>query len=162
MLTDARHSPIAQTIQQTSREIANRARLAMKCAVADYGACTVIDVEYGRKGKVNIAAAQLDRHRQTAGPSESTGAGLIAVPQLANAAHRRQVREALAESLDSPTLMIHRYQQSRLAQSMNLIAQPAQLRAVAEVRCEQDDPADQGMKQTLAIGSAEFQTAHGD
>jgi hypothetical protein len=41
----------------------------MKCAVSDYGARAVIDVEHGRKRKVNAAAAQLDRHRQTAGPS---------------------------------------------------------------------------------------------
>jgi hypothetical protein len=90
------------------------------------------------------------------------GAGPIAVPQLANAAHRRQVREAVAESLDSPTLMIHRYQQTRLAQSMDLLAQPAQLCAVAEVWREQDNPADQGMKQALAIGSGEFQRTDGD
>ena len=82
------------------------------------------------------------------------------VPDLAEFAHRRDLRETLAETLHPTALVIHRDQQRRRAQRMDRGGQFGQLAGRSIVAREQDHPADQRMAQARFVFGGQLRTQH--
>ncbi len=96
------------------------------------------------------------RFERTHGAGAGTAVAVVH-PHLAEDAHRRQRREAVAaEALDATTLVIDADEQV-VADGFHLGDQLGQLKAVAPIAREQDDPAGERMGETAAIVGVEGQ-----
>ena len=76
---------------------------------------------------------------------------MIGVKQLTQATRGRQAREAGAEALHAPALMIDRDEQWRIARRMNAARELQQLLGAFVVACEEDDAAHQRMREHVAL-----------
>ena len=135
----------------------------MEGAIADHAAGTVVEVEHRREAEVDAAGAQLGAEdvaggaRRFHGAHRAGAAAAVAVvhPHLAEHAHRRQRREAVAaEALDAATLVVDADEQVG-ADRLDLGDQLGELQAVAPVASEQDDPAGERMGEAAAIVGVE-------
>ena len=157
------HSGLQQAVHDAARQHRDDARIAVEGAVADHAAAAVVEVEHRREAQVDAAGAQLGGEHVAGRPrrferAHGAGAGTaVAVvhPHLAEDAHRRQRREAVAaEALDAAALVVDADEQVG-ADRLHLGDQLGQLEAVAPVAREQDDPAGERMGETAAIVGVE-------
>ena len=158
MLAAGPHATGAQPLTERRGEIDHHRRIAMEGTIADHPGRTVIEIQHRGEGIVDAVGPQLGGQHQAGRPCQlpaGLGIGCVALPQRT---HRWQAGEAIAEALHAPPLVIHRDQQRGLAQGMDLGGQGLELFGVSVVAREQDDPADQGMAQTLAVERGQFGT----
>ena len=116
MFANRRHAVGAKTATQRGGEMGDRARVAVKCAIADHRARAVVKIEHGREAEVDAVRRELasDDPAQALGLRGSRGD--IAIPELAERAHRRNGGEAIAKALHSAALVIDGDEQWRFAQ----------------------------------------------
>ena len=158
MLPAIRHSREQQAVQQALRQQAHDARVAMKRPVADHGTGAVVKIEHRCKRQIDSTRHKIcgedetDRGRRAR--RNQCPVLCIAVPQRAEAAHRRQPHEAIAsKSLHAAALMIDSDQKSGTDRA-NRFDQCAELCAALEVAREQDHAASPpvGDAATVAVG----------
>ena len=113
MLADRRHAALPEPEQQAVRQFGDRLRIAVERAVADHAALPVIDVQHRRETEVHAAGAQFRGQHITGLLRQMARALRMRVPDLAELAHRGDLREAFAETLHPAALVIHRDQQRR-------------------------------------------------
>jgi len=157
MLAHRRHAFGVQSVDKGSREMRRGVGVAMECAVADDAAGAVIEIEHRRKREVHAMGAQLARDGRSDPTGLGGGGGDVAVPRLAQRAHRRNRRKPFAEALHASALVVHTDQEPRFAQRANRRRQRAELRRRREIAREQDDAAGRWMREARAIGGREFQ-----
>jgi hypothetical protein len=80
----------------------------------------------------------------------------IAIPDQSEFPHRREPGKSVAKTLHPSAFVIHRNDQRRAAQRMNLSGQFLQLLTGLEIAAEQDDAANQRMQQAFAVFRIEF------
>ncbi|EXI91481.1 MAG: hypothetical protein AW12_01252 [Candidatus Accumulibacter sp. BA-94] len=151
MLATGGHAGAMQAIDQRRGEFADRPRVAVESAVADDRAAPPIEVENRRKRQVDPAGAQLGRQHVTDAPRRQRRRLGLPIPQLAEAAHRRQAGETAAAALYPAPLVVDTNQQRRRAQRMHFGGQPRQLLRRLVVACEEDQAADQRVPQALSF-----------
>ncbi len=134
----------------------------MKRAIADDRTAPPVEVEHRREAEVDAVRAQLGSEHVAERGRHAAGLQYVAVPQLAEPAHRRQTREPAAEPLHAPAFVVDRNQQWRIAQRVDLGRQPKQLRRRLEVTSEQDHHADQRVHQPLALARRQLETVDAD
>ena len=119
VLADCRHAGRTQAAMQCRRQMRDGVRIAVKRAIADDRARTVIDVEHGREAEIDPVRGELARERTPEPRRLARRAGNIAVPHLAQRAHRRNRREAVAKALHAPAFVIDGDERRRRAQRTN-------------------------------------------
>ena len=135
----------------------------MEGAVADDAAAAVVEVEHRREAEVDAAGAQLGAEHVAGGARRLEGAhgagaaaGVAVVhPHLAERAHRRQRREAVAaKALDAAAFVVDADEQVG-ADRLDLGGELGELAAVAPVAREQDEAAGQRMGEAAPIVGVE-------
>ena len=131
-------------------------------AVADDAGAAAAEVEHGGEGQVHVEGAQLRRHQ----PAQALG-GLqrrpaVPVPQAAEGGCGRKPREAGAEALHAPALLVDGDQEPWSAQGVDLARQRRELLRRLVVAVEQDDAPHQRMAQELARRGVERQALDAD
>ena len=137
----------------------------MEGAVADDAAAAMVEVEHRREAEVDAAGAQLGGEHVAGRPrgferahGAAAGAAVAVVhPHLAEHAHRRQRREAVAAKALHPAALVVDANEQVAADRLRLGDQLGQLQAVAPVAREQDDAAGERMGETAAIVGVEGQ-----
>ena len=124
-----------------SREMRDGIGIAMQRAIADDRALAVVEIEDRREAEIDARGAKLGGDRPAQARGFARRAGDIAVPPLAQRAHRRYRREAVAKALHPSAFVIDGDQQRRLAQRADRGGQPASWRGRLEIAREQDDAA---------------------
>jgi len=128
----------------------------------------MVEVEHGREGKVHAAGAQfagehIARRRGRVGGGERAAAlprFAVLHPQLAKGAHGRQLGEAVAaKALHAPAFVVHADQQVA-AHRLDGGGEVEQLGTAFPVAGEQDDPADQRVRQAAAVAGGERRASH--
>lgn len=151
MLAAVGHARERQPVVQALREQRDDARVAMERAIADHLRMPVVEIEHGREAHVDPAGAQLGGQDVADRGGDLGREQHVAIPQIAEPAHRRQHREAVgAEPLDAAAFVIDR-DQDVLAHRADRVGQRAQLRAVFEMPREQDHAAGVRMRKAPRI-----------
>jgi len=112
-----------------------------------------------REGITRDLAPRADgrrRHEPAEFARQLEAAGLVEIVLLADAMHRRQMGEALAKALHPSALLIDRNHQGRLAHGMNGRRQVLELCRIDVVAREEDDTADERVRQHLALFGVEL------
>ncbi len=160
MLADGMHPALLQSHQQAVRQFGDRLRIAVERAVADHAALPVIHVQHRRETEVHAAGAQF-RGQHIAGLLRQMARALrMRIPDFAELAHRRNLREALAEALHPPALVVHRDQQRRRAQRVDRGSELCKLAWRLVIAREQDHPADQRMHQSCLVLRSQSRAQH--
>ena len=162
MLGGGRHARVAHAVHVGDGKLADRSRLAVQRAIADHAREAVVEIDTGRKGKIESAGEQLGGHQPAVAPRQLEAGGRRQVELMSQVAHRRQHREAAAKALHPAAFVVDRHQQRRLAQGMDLAHQVRQLFGIGVVACEQDHTSDQGVRQHLAVLGAQRLTCNVD
>ncbi len=155
MLADRLHAGRLQAVHQRRGQRRDHIRVGMEGAVTDDATDAAIEIEHWREAEIDIGGPQLGRHQPAGRRRHRPRPARLAVVDLAEAAHRRQHREALAEALHAPALVIDADQQPRRAQRVNFGAEFGELARGFVVAREQDHAADARMAQQFAVGSAQ-------
>ncbi len=151
MLAAVGHAGQQQAMGQMAGEHRHHARIGVERAIADHAAAAIVEVEHRRERQVDIAGAQLGRQHIAAGHRGAGRGQHIAIPQLAQLRHRRQMGEAVGlAALHAAAFMVNA-DQHVVAQRANLARQRHQLRARLEVAREQDHAAGQWMRDAARI-----------
>ncbi len=162
MFTGGGHTGFAHPADQRCAQRTDNRRAAVKRTITYHAAQAALQIEHRCKARIDTARQQLTCHQ----PAELLGQVSclvgVAVVQRPQRRHRRQTREPVTKPLYAPTLLIHRDEQTRLAQRMNRRAQALQLLGIGVVAVEQHDAADQRMTQHLSILHGELGAGHID
>ena len=121
------HAGLGHAVHGGVRQVRHRLRVGMKRPVADHLAYAAVEIEHRRKAEIHAHGAQLGGQEPAAGLGQPLGAPRVFVVELAQAAHRRQQRETLAETLHPPAFVVHRHQQPRLTQTVDFADQRGDL-----------------------------------
>ena len=151
VLADAGHPSGVQPVEESRGEMRDGIGVAMEGPVADHGAGAVVEIEHRREAEVDAMGAQLAGQHEAQPRRLARGAGHVALPELAQRAHRRYRGEAVAEALHAAALVIDGDEQLRRAQRADLGRQRLQLRRGLEVPREQYDAAGQRMDKARAV-----------
>ena len=162
VLRDRAHAGIAHAVDVGHRQITHHRGTAVEGAIADDLGQAVVQVDAGRKGKIEAAGQQLRSHQPAMAACEIQSGGGIEIELVADEAQRRQRRETVAEALYPPALMVDRHQEAWAAQRVDLLHQALQLRRIGVVARKQDDAAHQRMRQQFAIFRAQLRTGEID
>ena len=101
----------------------------MERAVADDAARPVVEIEHRREAEIDAMRAEFaTRACAPSRRASARGGGDIAVPQLAQRAHRRNGGEAFAKALHAAAFVIHGDQQRRIAERVDRRGQRSKLR----------------------------------
>ncbi len=116
VLAHGRHASGTQPVVQRGGEVRRGIRIAVEGAIADDGAGPVIEVQHRRETEVHALRAKLcadgpAQARRLVRPGRH-----VAVPHLAQRAHRRNRREPFAKTLDATAFVIDCDQEPRRAQ----------------------------------------------
>ena len=156
VLAAGTHAGAPQPLDQGAGQLHDRERVAMEGTIADDAAAPPVEVEHRRKRKVDAATAQLDGEHETDVMRGAERCVRIALPQFAQAAHRRQAGKAFATALHAAALVVDGDWQRRLAQGMDFSGQPRQLLGRTVVAGKQDQSADARVQQALALEIAQL------
>ena len=160
MLGDCGHSRTSQATRESVRKIGNDLGLAVKGTITDDLANAPVEIHTGCEAEVDVDGPQL-RRDQPAGLARGLQATLrIPVIFQADAAHRRNLREAIAKSLHPAAFVVNGDQQRRTAQGPNVRDQVRHLFDRLEIAREQDHAAHGRLPQQLAVGRAQGQTLY--
>ena len=136
------------------REMRSRVRIAMQRPVADYRARAVIEIEHRREAEIHAVRAELPGDRAPDPRRLARGAGDIAIPELAQRAHRRYRAEARAKPLHAAAFVIDGDEQRGRAQRPDLGGQCLQLRrAIRSSRANRITPPTSGSTSRLESSS---------
>ena len=120
MLGDGGHAGTAQAAREGVGEICDSLGFAVKRAVTNDLADPPVEVDTRSETQIDADSSQL-RGNQPAGFSGRLQAGIgVTVVFIADTAHRRHGRKAVAKTLYTATLVIDRDQQRRAAQRTNI------------------------------------------
>ncbi len=145
------HAGAQQTVHQALGQHRDDARIAVEGAVADHAAAAEIEIEHRRETQVDAAGAQLGAEHMADCGCRIGGIECVDHPALAEHAHRRQVREAVAaEALHPATLVVDAHQHVRPL-GLDLCDELGELAPVLPVAREQDQPAGQRVAQATPV-----------
>ncbi|OMP13310.1 hypothetical protein COLO4_01901 [Corchorus olitorius] len=156
------HAGLQQAVHEAAGQRRHHARVAVEAAVADDAAGTVVKVQHRGEAEIHAAGAQFGAQHvagRRGGVHGSQGAAAFALlaalavvhPHLAEGAHGRQMRESVGtKTLHAPALVVHADQQVGF-DALDIGAQLHQLLAAFPVAGEEDDAADQRMRQAPAV-----------
>ncbi|MNT23034.1 hypothetical protein D3C72_1584420 [compost metagenome] len=151
VLAAVAHARQQQALVQVAGQHADHARIGMEGAVADHGAAAMVQVQHRGEAEVDIAGAQLGGQHIAAGHRRPGRGQHVAVPQLAQAVHRRQVGKAVGlAALHAPAFMVDA-DQNVVAHRADGACQRLQLRARFEIAGEQDHAAGERMRDAARV-----------
>ena len=156
------HAGQQQTMRHAAGQHGNHARVVVEGPVADDGGTPPVQIQHRREGEVHPGGTQLLAHAAAHLGGLTAGRQHVRVPALAQGAHGGDGREALAEALHTAALVVHRHQQRRRADGMDLVGERAQLLGRLVVAGKEDDAAHQRVAQALALGLGQAQAGHID
>ncbi len=116
VLAAVRHAGHCQPVNQVRCEHRDNAGIGMEGPIADDLAPAPVEVQHRSKAEIDAVGAQFSRQHVTSGRCHATRLQYVAVPQLAQAAHRRQACKAGPEALHPAAFVVDREQQRRVAQ----------------------------------------------
>src|SRR3989442_1542626 len=151
VLGDRGDAALRQATHQARTERAHGGRIEVQRAVADHPAAAVIQVPHRRETEIDALRAELpgddiaDRRRGLARRIA------VAVPQLAERAHRRDGGEALTKALHATTLVVDAHRQRGLPLTFDIGGQQRQLLRVLVVARKQDHRARGRVPDTRAV-----------
>jgi hypothetical protein len=151
MLADTGHAGLLEALQQAARQLGNRPRLGVQCAIADHAAIAVIDVENRGEGQIYAMGAQFRRQDKCRLAGEMPRLLRVGIPYSAQFPHGRYCRESFAKALHPAAFVIDRNEEGRIAQRMNVIGQPHQLPGIRVIPGKQDYASHQWMQQAAAV-----------
>ena len=158
MFADRGHAAGAQPRMQRAAEMRDGIGIAVECAIADDGARAMVEIEHRREAEVDAVGAQL----RGDGPAEARRLPGrrrdVAVPLLAQRAHRGDRRESLPEPLHAPPFVVDGDQQVRRAHGANRGGKRSELRRRFEIAREQDHAAGERMREPFALAGVELDT----
>src|SRR5438128_1880202 len=134
----------------------------MQRAVADHRAAAVIQVQHRREAEIDTMRAELGCNHVADGGRGLARHVAVAVPELAEHAHRRDGGEALAEALHATTLVVDAHRQRRLALALDIGGQLRQLLRVLVVPREENHRSRRRMADALAVLVGEHRAEHID
>ncbi len=153
-------APLCEAAHQAGTERAHGSRIEVQRAIADHRAAAVIEVQHRREAEVHAMRTEL-RGDDVA---DRSGGFLrriaIAVPQLAQRAHRRDGGEAVAKALHAAAFVIHADRQHRLTLPLDIGGQRGELVRVFVVAREEDHRARRRMAEARAIFVGERGAEH--
>ncbi len=158
VLARRRHPGTAHAGGEGAGEARDDGGVGVKRPVADDVRRGRGDVKHRRQAEVDAGAPELRRHHPARVRAQGQALFRALVVETPEHRRRRQPREALAKALHAPALLVHRHQQRRCPQSVNLGDERCQLRRRCVVAREQDHRTDGGMQQALAVGGRERRT----
>ncbi len=109
------HSPRPHSVTHGGSEMRGCIGITMQGAVTDHRAFPVIEIEDRPEAEIDADRPEFGGDREPHAHRLPCRLGDVAVPPLAQRAHRRYRREALAKALDPAAFVIHRDQQGRRA-----------------------------------------------
>ena len=112
MLAAAGHAGVAHAFDQRAGQCRHGLRICVEGAIADHAAASPVEVEHRREGKIDAECAQF-RRQQVADVAcaDSAAARRRLVPPVAEVAHGRQQREAIAAALHAAPFVVDGDQQ---------------------------------------------------
>ena len=119
MLAARRQAAIGKALLQTCRQRGDRFGIAMKCAVTNHAAGTVVEIKHRRETQIDTTCLEFGCQHEPAGACGLERVVFARIPQATECPHRRNRCEAVAEALYPPAFMIDRDQQPRRAQCVN-------------------------------------------
>ena len=153
---------LRKTAHETCAERAHGGRIEVQRTVADHRAAAVIQVQHRREAEIDAMRAELRRDDVADGGRGLARHVAVAVPELAERAHRRDGSEALAEALHATTLVVDAYRQRRLALALDIGGQLRQLLRVLVVAREENHGARRRMANALAVLVGEHRAEYVD
>ena len=117
VLADCRHAAARKPRCKRRRQMRDRVRVAVKRAIADDRARAVIEVEHGREAEIDAVRGELALRTCARSASPRAPRRDVAVPHLAQRAHRRNRREAVAKALHAAAFVIDGDQQRAASRS---------------------------------------------
>ncbi len=157
VLADRRHPLRAKSGDEGRGEMRRGVGIAMERAIADHAACAMVEVEHRREREIDAMVGKLARDRGADPVRFPRRPGDIAIPSLAQRAHRRDRGEALAKALHAPAFMVDADQELRVAHAPDRCRQRRELRRRRVVPREQDHAAGRRMRQAGAVGRRQFE-----
>ena len=150
------HASQTQTLTQGACQHGDYPGITVEGSIADDAANAVIEIEHGGEAEIDSAGAQLGREHIADVGCNPHGNQRIFHPAFTQRPHARQYGESIgAEALHATAFMIDGDQQARSAQFVNGAGQVKELSAALEIAGEQNDAADERVRQALALGFCE-------
>ena len=156
------HAGQQQAVRHTAGQHGNHTRVMVEGPVANDGGTPPVQIQHRREGEVHPGGTQLLAHAPAHLSGLAAGRQHVRIPALAQGAHGGDGREALAEALHTAALVVHRHQQRRRANGMDLVGQRAQLLGRLVVASKEDDTTHQRVAQAFALGLGQAQAGHVD
>ena len=119
VLADCRHPGRTQAAMQRRCQVRDGVRVVVKRAISDDRARAVINVEHGCETEIDPVRDELGCQRAPEAGRLAGRARNVAIPQLAQCAHRRDGREAVPKALHAATFVIDCNEWRRRAQRAN-------------------------------------------
>ena len=154
------HAGILHALHEGMREPDHRLRVGVQGAVADHAGDAVIEVEHRREAEIDAVRAQFRGHDITDFARQRPGTLWMRIMDPPQRPHRRQTREALAETLHAPAFLIGRDQKRRRLERADLRGEAGKLCRALVIALKQDDAAHQRMREPPAVCIAERGAGH--
>ncbi len=162
MLADAHHAGGVQARLQRLGQHRDGVRIGVQRAIADDARFAIVDVEHGCEAEVHAVRLQLAADHEAAAARGGQSLRGVAVPELAQRAHRRDGGEAVAEALHAAALVVDRDQQVRRPQLADRMRELDQLQRCGEIAREEDHAAHLRMLQALDVVGCQLEPADVD
>ena len=115
MFAAGTHAHTVQAINECTGELRDDFRVAVKGTTADDAAVSPVEIEHGRKREIDATGQQFGREYEADVVRCLNRLRLVAFPQFAERAHRRQAGETLPAALYPAPFMVNGDEQWRRA-----------------------------------------------